>query len=114
MVTWTHAGRYQSQRRLGWGDARTSPELLEALRRECASLGRGSELSWERRELAAEELRLRDPGPAPKSDHPVMATSMGLLAVRKNRGGDGSPLQQMVKTKATLALPAPPQDIALP
>ena len=77
-------------------------------------LGRGSDLFWERRELAAEELRLRDPGPAPKSDHPVMATSMGLLALRKNRGGDDSLVQQMVKTKATLALPAPPQDIALP
>ena len=43
-----------------------------------------------------------------------MATSMGLLALRKNKGGDDALLQQLVKTKATLALPAPPQDIALP
>ena len=102
------------QRRLGWGDVRTSPELLEALRRERALLDRGSDLVWERRELAAQELRLRESGPTPKGDHPVMVTSIGRLALRKNKGGDDSLLQQLVMTKATLALPAPPQDIALP
>ena len=56
-----------------WGDVRTSPELLEALRLESAlPPARGDDLHDARLELAAEELNLRVPRAAREFDHPVV------------------------------------------
>ena len=53
------------QRRLGWGDARTPPELLAALKEEARmrprNLGELCGLLSARRDVAKAELRLRQP-----------------------------------------------------
>ena len=99
------------QRRLGWGDARTTPELLEALQkvarwqRHC----KWSSLLAVRREVAKAELRLRKPRVATNPGHPILATSMGELALlaRKNMG-DASLLNELQQASTSFpALPGP-------
>ena len=95
------------QRRLGWGDARTTAELLEALRRESAlPPARGDDLLDARLELAAEELNLRVPAATREFDHPVMATSLGRKAIEWSKLGDHNLLRKVSAVKDTLAVPS--------
>ena len=80
------------QRRLGWGDARTTPELLEALKEAVRQpLKRGElrdELCGARRDVAKAELRLRQPRATADPGHPILRTYVGELAflARKKMG----------------------------
>jgi len=99
------------QRRLGWGDVRTTPELLEALRLESAlpagPAARGDDLLDARLKLAAEELDLRAPSTARDVDHPVMATRLGRKAAKLRKIGDCELLQKLSEVANALALPPP-------
>ena len=72
------------QRRFGWGDVRTTPELLAALQQEARlrphSL-RELGMHQVRRELAKAELRLRQPQTT-ASANPILATSVGERALK--------------------------------
>ena len=77
------------QRRLGWGDARTTPELLKALTEEARlKIRTRAELFGllsERKEAAKKELRLRQPRVTADPGHPILCTYMGYLALRARK-----------------------------
>ena len=68
------------QRRFRWGDARTTPELMEALRLEARLPYSMDELLTARRDLAAYELTSRRPAESPAT-HPVLATRRAQVAL---------------------------------
>jgi hypothetical protein len=68
------------QRRFGWGDARTTPELMEALRVEARLPCSMDVLTTARRDLAAYELKLRQPANIMVAN-PILATRRGQTAL---------------------------------
>ena len=102
------------QRRLGWGDARTTPELLEALQKE-ARLQLHSSLLSVRRDVAKAELRLRQPRATANPGHPILATAMGELALlARKKHGDASLLNELQQASTSFpALPGPTPLLAL-
>ena len=105
------------QRRFGWGDVRTTPEILAALQQEARlrpntlrELGKHQA----RRELAKAELRLRQPRATANPDHPILATYMGELALRARKQEDASLLNELQQASTSFpALPGPPPLLAL-
>ena len=88
------------QRRLGWGDARTTPELLKALTEEARlqprNRGEVFSLPWVRQDVAKAELRLRQPRATADPGHPVLSTYMGYFALRARKlCGDVQLLNQL-------------------
>ena len=72
------------QRRFGWGDVRTTPEILAALQQEARLRPRTlRELGKQqaRRELAKAELRLRQPQTTASAKW-ILATSVGERALK--------------------------------
>ena len=71
------------QRRFGWGDVRTTPEILAALQQEARLRPhtlRELRMHEERLELAKAELRLRQPHAT--ATPPRFATSVGERALK--------------------------------
>ena len=107
------------QRRLGWGDARTTPELLKALEEEALlkprTLGELGGLLSARRDVANAELQLRQPRATANPGHPNLATYMGELALRACKHvGDVSLLNKLQQASTSFpALPGPPLLLAL-
>ena len=106
------------QRRLGWGDARTTPELLEALKEEARmrprNLGELCGLLSARRDVAKAELRLRQPRTTADLGHPILSTYMGELALRTRKQlEDASLLNELQQASTSFpALPGPPPLLA--
>ena len=86
------------QRRFGWGDVRTTPEILAALQQEARLRPRTlRELGKQqaRRELAKAELRLRQPQTT-ASAYCTLATYVGERALKALKiWNDTEPLQKM-------------------
>ena len=107
------------QRRLGWGDARTTPELLDWLQKEARLQPRNrSELFGllsVRRDVAKAELRLRQPRTTADPGHPILSTYMGYLALRARKFfGDAQLLSHMQQASTSFpALPGPTPLLAL-
>ena len=105
------------QRRFGWGDARTTPEILGALQQEARlrphSL-RELGMHQVRRELAKAELRLRQPQTT-ASANPILATSVGERALKAHKiWNDTGLLQELMQASASVpALPGPPPLLAI-
>ena len=96
------------QRRLGWGDARTTPEFLTLLRQEAQlpCLSFKDELVADRHRLAAEELRIREPQvPSAFSTNPVSRTCWGRLAYTCKQYGSDDMVGLLESTAATMAIP---------
>ena len=107
------------QRRLGWGDARTTPELLETLKEEARlqphNSGELFGLLSVRRDVAKAELRLRQPRTTDDPGHPILSTYMGELALRARKlFGDVQLLNQLQQASTSFpALPGPLPLLAL-
>ena len=106
------------QRRLGWGDARTTPELLEALKEEARmrprNLGELCGLLSARRDVAKAELRLRQPRATVDPGHPILRTSVGELALLARRQGIVELLDELQQASTSFpALPGPVPLLAL-
>ena len=94
------------QWRLGWGDARTTPELLKALRGEGRLRARNlSELCGllsARRDVARAELRLRQPR-ATATANPILATKAGERALKARQiWNDTVPLQELLQASESV------------
>ena len=104
------------QRRLGWGDVRNTPDLLEALKKESRLplRFRGCQLHQARRQLAKEKLRLRRVNTDELAGHPLLATSRGRLALKARQLlGDGEMLEELAAISQNLALPGPLPALAI-
>ena len=93
------------QRRFGWGDVRSTPQLLEALAAEVQLpvYRRGDELLRERQLLAGDELLLRCPAEL-TAESAILRTSMGRHALACKACGDNSPLDALILSVETLVL----------
>ena len=100
------------QRRLGWGDARTTPDLLDALQREARlpALCLKDELVVYRHELAREELRLRQPSHAPSPQScPALRTHLGHQAcIAQQLMGDNEMVERIANVATAVELPRAP------
>ena len=106
------------QRRLGWGDARTTPELLEALKEEARmrprNLGELCGLLSARRDVAKAELRLRQPRATADPGHPILRTYVGELALLARKQGIVELLDELQQASTSFpALPGPTPLLAL-
>ena len=107
------------QRRLGWGDARTTPELLKALTEEARlkirTRGELFGLLSVRQNVAKAELRLRQPRVTTDPGHPILCTYMGELARRARKlCGDVQLLNELQQASTSFpALPGPTPLLAL-
>ncbi len=104
------------QRRFGWGDVRTTPEILAARQQEARLRPRTlRELGKQqaRRELAKAELRLRQ-RQTTASANPILATSVGQRALKARKiCSDTEPLQKLMQASKNIpALPGPPPLLA--
>ena len=95
------------QRRFGWGDVRTTPEILAALQQEARLRPRTlRELGKHqaRRELAKVELRLRQPQTTASANR---SSPLGEHALKYRKIGDTEPLQELMQaSKSALCIEA--------
>ena len=109
---------YKRQRRFGWGDVRTTPELLKALTEEARLQPRKlSELNGllsARRDVAKAELRLRQPRTTADPGHPILRTYVGELALLARKQGIVELLDELQQASTSFpALPGPTPLLAL-
>ena len=104
------------QRRLGWGDVRTTPELLVVLRQEARlpALSLEDELVADRHQLAREELRIRQPQIHVFAANPVFCTHWGRSAQLAKRYGSEDMFRILEGTAAIMAIPDKAPVQALP